>query len=263
MLSRDRAAASKQWIERSGFHVRDAEYERVVACAHASVDVVAGHVVMARIAAAAVEQWTKAFVESELLREHVRALRGCAIRLVDPCRVDEARRHSASAKRGDAEHDALAPRGRRGDPNRPRIVRNRETVHAERRNVGVNLLSGDDAAVLGHPDDRIVATVQHVEVRTAAEGRIASEVPRGNFWGGRRDIDWPIDLQLLRDGNIGEAIAKNRKPFGFDDVLLPPYSGDNEVILYRDYLRAIWENWGSQVPFGHAGMRSFSQTSSL
>ena len=122
-------------------HMRDAEYERVVACTHASVDIVAGHVVVACFAAVAVEQRTEPFVEPELLRENVLALRGGAIRCGDPCGVDEARRHSAGAERRNAEHDALTPRRRRGDPDRPRIVGNREPVHAERGNVGVNLLS--------------------------------------------------------------------------------------------------------------------------
>ena len=118
-----------------GFHVRDAEYERVVVCTHPSGNLVAGHVVMARHAALAVEQRTEPFVEPELLREHVLALRGGATRAGDPRRVGEARRYAAGAERGDAEHDALTPRRRRGDPNRARIVGNRETVQ---RNAGMS-----------------------------------------------------------------------------------------------------------------------------
>ena len=92
-----RAAASEQWIERSGFHVRDAEYERVRRRTHPAGELVAGHVVMAGIAAVAVEQRTEPFVEPELLREDVLALRGGAGRAGDPRCVDRGSSSPAPA----------------------------------------------------------------------------------------------------------------------------------------------------------------------
>ena len=154
---------------------------------------------MARFARAAVEQRTETLFEPELLREHMRALRGRAVRAGNAsrrrCRL---RRHSAGAERRNAEHDALTPRRGRGDPDRSRIVRNGEAVHTEGGNVGVNLLSCDNAAVLRHPDDRVVAAVEDVEVGTAAERRIAGEVPRRDFGCRRGDIDGAIE-ELRRE----------------------------------------------------------------
>jgi hypothetical protein len=42
---------------------------------------------------------------------------------------------------------------------------------------------------LRHPDDRVVAAIEHVKVRAAAERGIARKVPRGYFARGGREID--------------------------------------------------------------------------
>ena len=82
MLSRNRTAPPEKRIEHAGLDMRDAEHERVVGGPHASVDIVAAHIVVARFARATVEQRAETFFEPELLRKNVPALSGRAVRCV-------------------------------------------------------------------------------------------------------------------------------------------------------------------------------------
>src|SRR5678816_3318409 len=107
MLSRNRTAPPEKRIEHAGLDARDAKHERVVGGPHASVDIVATHVVVARFARATVEQRAETLFEPELLRKDMRALCGRAVRGVLPRRVEQTGRHPAGAERRNAEHHAL------------------------------------------------------------------------------------------------------------------------------------------------------------
>lgn len=67
-------------------------------------------------------------------------------------------------------------------------------------------------------------------------------------------VDWPINLNLLRQGRLGTALNYfydffNNKPI--DNIHVRPlFQREDNVILYRDYLREIWAKWitKSEIP---------------
>lgn len=64
-------------------------------------------------------------------------------------------------------------------------------------------------------------------------------------------VDWTLDLNALREGNMGLAVNKfvDHYRLGLEDVvgLLPRYEDD--LTRYRDYLRAIWPAWITKVVY--------------
>jgi len=192
MLPRNRTAPPEKRIKQAGLDVRDAEDERVVGGSHASIDIVATHVVVARFARATVEQRAETLFEPELLRKNMRALCRRAVRCVLTRGVEQTRGHPAGAERRNAQHDTLAPRRGRGDPDCSPIVRHGEAVHTKGGNVRVNLLSSDHTAVLRHPDDRVVPAIEDIDVGAAAKRRVAGEVARRDFGCRRGDVDGAI-----------------------------------------------------------------------
>lgn len=65
---------------------------------------------------------------------------------------------------------------------------------------------------------------------------------------GLRSVDWAIDLNELRDGNVAAAVGKYAEAYRAGVVALVPHV-ETDLTRYRDYLREIWPAWATKVVY--------------
>jgi hypothetical protein len=94
--------------------------------------------------------------------------------------------------------------------------------------------------------ERLQPNLENPEVQTA----FADFVGKAHSFSDLFSVDWTMDLNDFRQGNVGLAVNKFDERYrGIGDVigLFPRYEDD--LTRYRDYLRAIWPTWITKVVY--------------
>ena len=95
--------------------------------------------------------------------------------------------------------------------------------------------------------ERLQPALDHSDVQTA----FADFVGKTQSFPDLFSVDWTMDLNELRGGNIGQSVNKFIDLYrsGLDQIVDTPWRFKDNLALYRDYLRAIWVTWITQVVY--------------
>ncbi len=84
----------------------------------------------------------------------------------------------------------------------------------------------------------------------AARGAVADLAAKVRSFADLRSVDWGMDLNEFRDGNVAAAVGKYAEAYragAVAEALLPFLKTD--LSRYRNYLREIWPAWATKVVY--------------
>jgi hypothetical protein len=93
--------------------------------------------------------------------------------------------------------------------------------------------------------ERLQAHVQDPEIAPALSDMLGKAASFATL----AEVDWAIDPQALREGDIGTAVSKFAGQYKVGDFAVIERPRESDLISYRDYLRAIWTQNAAKIVY--------------